>query len=221
MDLPQASGIYEIRNFTNGKLWIGQSVNIKARCRQHRTDLRLKQSSPHLQSAWDKYGENSFQFSVLELCEVIDLDVKETYWIGFYKSSEREYGYNIERFPQGTGPRSPEFREKLSKVKKGTPCSIKGYKCFYNPQTKQETRSKESLALPWVPGRGPAKLEAVAKRAKANTGKKRTPETCRRIAIGNTGKTWSEETRIILTEFAKQRTDIGRDGHTGRFVSRR
>ena len=66
-----ASGIYQIENTLNGKCYIGSAVNLKERWQNHLSALRReKHDNSHLQRAFDKYGEDTFIFSVLE-------DVKE------------------------------------------------------------------------------------------------------------------------------------------------
>jgi len=60
-------GIYGLRNIFNNKWYIGQSINISKRKHDH--FLRLKRGahySPYLQRAFSKYGENGFEFVILE-----------------------------------------------------------------------------------------------------------------------------------------------------------
>lgn len=65
-----ACGIYEIVNIANGKRYVGSAVNFSARWRVHRHHLRNgKHHSIALQRAWDKYGEESFEFSIIEECD--------------------------------------------------------------------------------------------------------------------------------------------------------
>lgn len=72
------SGIYIILNKLNGKKYVGSSKNIYSRWMKHRALLRInKHYNPHLQNAWNKYGENSFLFSVLERCSAEILLEKE------------------------------------------------------------------------------------------------------------------------------------------------
>lgn len=78
----EASGIYQILNLVNGKRYVGSAVNIRARWSSHRHLLRCgKHHSDHLQSAWNKYGEDSFEFSVIEFCEKSDLVSREQFHI--------------------------------------------------------------------------------------------------------------------------------------------
>jgi group I intron endonuclease len=61
------SGVYKITNEINGKYYIGKSTKIGRRWSEHRRFLRQnRHDTPHLQNAWNKYGENSFKFEILE-----------------------------------------------------------------------------------------------------------------------------------------------------------
>lgn len=60
-------GIYKIVNITNSKVYIGQSNNIKKRWTEHRSALNNNRHvNVHLQNAWNKYGENNFEFVIIE-----------------------------------------------------------------------------------------------------------------------------------------------------------
>jgi len=61
-------GVYAITCMVSGKAYIGSTSNpIHLRWRTHKCDLRAgKAHNTHLQSAWDKYGEEAFEFSILE-----------------------------------------------------------------------------------------------------------------------------------------------------------
>lgn len=60
-------GIYQIKNKTNNKIYVGSSLNIKRRFSDHRRLLKNnKHHSYKLQRAYNKYGESNFEFIVLE-----------------------------------------------------------------------------------------------------------------------------------------------------------
>lgn len=89
-------GIYCIRNDVNKKIYIGSSKNIKSRWRRHKSDLnRGDHRNPHLQSAWNKYGKDEFEFYVLEECKEEKLIEKENYYIYLHKTIDNKYGYNL------------------------------------------------------------------------------------------------------------------------------
>ena len=115
--------IYAIENFINNKIYIGSAINVKSRFRQHRSDLNLnKHYNSLLQRAWNKYGERSFKFIILEeVKNQKDLVIREQYWINRFSSNERILGYNIREIAAsnlGT-VRSAETRAKISASKKG------------------------------------------------------------------------------------------------------
>ena len=89
---PLDSGVYAIRCRYNGRTYVGSSKNIKRRWLRHRGDLRGGiHHSPHLQRAWDKYGEQGFEFFVLSYCAVDELLEHEQFWLDsstcFYNGS--------------------------------------------------------------------------------------------------------------------------------------
>ena len=87
-------GIYKIKNLINGKLYIGQSVNIEQRWRFHIMELRNnRHHSSYLQNAWNKYGDDNFEFSIIEECRIDQLDIREMYWIDKFDSYKN--GYNL------------------------------------------------------------------------------------------------------------------------------
>ena len=64
------SGVYEILNTVNGKRYIGSAVDFVRRKRIHWNQLRLgKHHSQILQRAWNKYGESSFKFLPILVCQ--------------------------------------------------------------------------------------------------------------------------------------------------------
>ncbi|HZC85569.1 MAG TPA: GIY-YIG nuclease family protein, partial [Steroidobacteraceae bacterium] len=81
-DIPTLSGVYQIRCKQNGKIYVGSAVNLEWRWRSHRRDLgNGVHVNPHLQFAWNLYGEASFEFLVLEYVDEHRLLMTEQAWI--------------------------------------------------------------------------------------------------------------------------------------------
>ena len=95
-NIPHVAGIYQIRCTSNDKIYIGSAVDMHDRCQHHRRSLRRgNHINAHLQAAWHKYGEENFEFCVLEMTVPVDLIVLEQDWLDRTKSFDREIGFNI------------------------------------------------------------------------------------------------------------------------------
>lgn len=69
--MKRVSGIYQITNLVNKKVYIGSSENIAKRWVHHKSNLRNnKHHSFHLQRSYNKHGEEIFSFSILATCPV-------------------------------------------------------------------------------------------------------------------------------------------------------
>lgn len=113
-------GIYKITNMINGKIYIGQSKSLNKRKSDHFRALeRGRHQNIHLQYAVNKYGLGNFNFEVIERIEVEELTNRENYWMEFYKSYNREKGYNIHRPSDNRSgyEASEETKERISKSK--------------------------------------------------------------------------------------------------------
>ena len=87
-------GIYKIKNLINDKVYIGQSVDVEKRWSTHKAELKNNyHHNIHLQNAWNKYGEENFEFSIIEECYTNQLNQREIYWIAKFNSCET--GYNL------------------------------------------------------------------------------------------------------------------------------
>lgn len=75
-------GIYKIVSKITGDLYIGQSVRLNQRWKQHLLSLQKhKHGNYKLQILYDTYGENNLSYSVLENCSKTSLNNREQYYI--------------------------------------------------------------------------------------------------------------------------------------------
>ena len=88
-------GIYKVTNKINGKVYIGQSVDIGRRWHEH----MAAKDDIYFHKAIQKYGVENFEWEVIEKCKKKDLDEREIYWIEYYDSFNK--GYNCTKGGEG------------------------------------------------------------------------------------------------------------------------
>lgn len=87
-------GIYSIINKINGNRYIGSSCNTDVRFYKHKWKLiNGKHENPHLQNAWNKYGECSFEFKIIEECLIDSLLLREQFYLTEARTNRESY-YN-------------------------------------------------------------------------------------------------------------------------------
>lgn len=81
-------------------MYIGQSSDIYWRWMHHKSDLNHnRHHNNYLQNAWNKYGEEVFDFYILEECHLDQLDKLEEEWIKYLNTNVNEkesVGYNLD-----------------------------------------------------------------------------------------------------------------------------
>ncbi len=97
-ELKNKSGIYQIRNLQDGKLYIGSAIDLHKRKIQHFGRLRRKvHGNKHLQNAYNLYGKENFIFEVIEFVENKNKLLEcEQYWMDRFLVYNDENGYNIQ-----------------------------------------------------------------------------------------------------------------------------
>lgn len=89
-------GIYRITCLTNDKAYIGQSVDIRDRWKQHiKMALAHTSTSNKLYQEMKQQGIENFTFEIVEEVARPQLNEREVYWIDFYKT--RDWGLNSTR----------------------------------------------------------------------------------------------------------------------------
>ena len=173
-------GIYMILNKINGKIYVGQAVDIAKRWRDHKIRLRGNyHRNFHLQQAWNKYGENNFEFSVLCECKETKLNEFEQYYIFELNTKDTSVGYNSTYGGEGTrGHRHSKETIEYNRQWQLANNPRRGVKCS------EETRKRMSLAQK---GRKVSK-EQRKHHSEVMAGRKLTDSHKRSISESNIGK---------------------------------
>lgn len=89
-------GIYMISCIISGKFYIGSTIDFRKRFNGHKSYLRNnKHHNPHLQNAWNKYGEENFEFVKLEFVNSDSLILREQEYIDIFLPK-----YNIRKIAE-------------------------------------------------------------------------------------------------------------------------
>jgi len=114
--------IYCYKNKTNGKCYVGKTNNLIGRKYKHRWRAFVENSPLSLYNALRKYGEDNFEFIILDsfYSEDIIFDI-EKFYIKAYKSNQTEFGYNLSEGGEGSsGVRHNENQIRANKMKMGS-----------------------------------------------------------------------------------------------------
>jgi group I intron endonuclease len=197
--------IYFFKNIVNNKIYVGQTNNISKRQRDHLRDAQNGHESL-LCRGIRKYGQDNFEFKVIEECQDESANEREKYWIDHFDSFNS--GYN-----QTTGgdhfKHSEETKRKIGNFFKGKKLSEEHKKkvaAFFTgkkrPPPSEETLKKRSESLKGKNTK-PKSEEHKRKLSEAKKGKKLSEEQKKRLA--ELRKPISEETRKKISEAGKGR----------------
>ena len=177
-------GIYRIHNKVNDKNYIGSSaMNAMYRWHNHKHLLRhQKHTNPHLQAAWDKDGENNFEFFIVEECDKDIILNREDYWINYYDSRNPQKGYNLKTAEHHF--HSEETKKKIGRGNKGKTVSDEAKKKISDTFKNKPDEFKHKMA------------EQMSERF---SGKELSEEHKMKISQSEKGKIVSEETKRRMT----------------------
>ena len=192
-----------IKNILNEKIYVGKSSDIKTRWSRHKYELNKGiHVNTYLQNAWNKYGEDKFEFNIIERCNEDQLNVREIYWIKTLDSYNR--GYNLTEGGEGVSLpddvkakisaaskewwSNPENKKKMSESRKGEGSF------WYGKTFTEDMIIKLSEAH-----KNPSE-EIRQKQSRSHKGKKLSEETKNKISQANKGREVSEETRKKISD---------------------
>ena len=112
------SGVYQISNTIDNRIYIGGSKDLRTRFRTHKNKLKHNRNVHKLQDFYNTYGRNSLVYRVLEYCKPSIIKEREQYYLdnntcefNSYLSSTSGKGY--------TYIMNDEWKDKLSKALMG------------------------------------------------------------------------------------------------------
>lgn len=230
--------IYLVTNLENGHVYVGKTVDFSRRKREHLNALRKGvHNNKHLQSAFNKYGEDRFMFEVLEECKKEELEEREIYWLNQFGGFQSDENYN--QCEGGKGGifteevlsrlrgwhHSEESKEKMSISRRGLKLNLSD-----SQRRAIAERSKVNLTGRKHSSDSKKKMSETLKesyKSKTDTwgmsNKHHTDETRTRISQSEKGKIVSEETRLKISMAKKNPSEETRkkmrESHLGKKVS--
>jgi group I intron endonuclease len=170
-------GVYTIHNQVNHKCYIGSASNFIKRWHLHRHLLRNnKHHSPHLQNAWNKYGEAAFLFMRLQVVE----DTEQMLAIEQVFLDTLKPAYNASPTANSCKgvKRSEETRQKM----------------------REAQRKPERAAITRAVGQRPKSEEHRAKIAAAHLGRRHSEETRAKLRAASARRWAKPEEREKLRQ---------------------
>lgn len=222
------SGVYIIQNIANGKFYIGSSCDIIARWNSHKRDLRgNRHGNKHLQHAWNKYGEVSFIWCILDYVQDVNLLLeREQYWMDNLNAFE--LGYNMTKYAGAlmkginhtaetrekmrTRWSDPELRQNLSRTRKVLLADPKQREKmsnimkerWSNPEYRQKVSDAQKTG--WAAKDKNAMEEHRNMQSQRSKAQWADPEYRRKYSETRKGGTHNEETRKKIGEASKRRS---------------
>ena len=207
----------------NGKRYVGGTLNMYRRLREHKNELRkCKHGNSHLQNACNKHGENNLVFLPLLYCDPKNVLLYEQICIDGLRP---EYNIALDASAPMKGHKhTEESRRKMSAFqsgrKRGAPSEETREKIRASnigQVRSEETRKKNSAARLGKPQCGGVRFHSDATKLKMSqshigkptrSGFHHSEETRRKISAGGKGRVVSDETRARMSAAGKGKQNM-------------
>lgn len=208
--IPRITCIYLLYCSGNHKFYIGSAVNLQQRRREHLSDLRRNiHANPILQNTFNKYGESSFEFYVLEECSREETLAREQVYLDMLQPPMNLLPMAKSRLGSKHTPEtcaklreivknrvlSPEAREKMGAPMRGKKLSPERIEKLRAGRIGKTVSAEAKAKLSAIRRGKPLSLETKAKLRAVNIGRKHTPESRAKMSEAQSRRTHSPETR--------------------------
>lgn len=207
-----ACGIYKITSPSNN-CYVGQAIDFEQRWAKHKRDLKGGRGVNRiLQNAFNKYGIDNFEFSVLEELEILDpqelkaqLLIREQYWVSLLKPKYNvRHNCVVSNLGVTFGPLSEEHRKKIGDAHRGEKNAN-----FGKPLSEERKLMlrKANLGRPISESHRKRLIEANSGPNHPNWGISLSKETKKKISNSLKGQSQSEETKRKRVDKLRKFTD--------------
>lgn len=193
--LYKTTGIYAIQNKITGMAYVGQTANnFGDRRDSNFAKLRHnKHDNVGLQEDWNKYGEQNYEFKILEILEdCSNIDKKEKFWIAKYRENNK--AFNLQS--GGKGFPGMHISEEVKRI-----IGEKNRQHNLGKKASEETKLKMSLSRK---GRKPSP-ESIEKGRLKRLGRKMSPEAKMKSSISHSGE------KCFFAKYSKEQILLARE----------
>lgn len=181
-----SSGIYKITLKTDNRIYIGSAVDVEDRWKNHLYNASSTRDNVQvITRAIRKYGEDAFDWEILEYCDNEYLIEREQHYLDTLQPFVRTgIGFNVrEDADSNLGIKaSNETKKKMSDARKGR---------------KFSNEHKENMKKDWHKNRGAEYYKGLSERMKGNKNPATRPEVRKKISEAMIGKTWKHDEERI------------------------
>lgn len=193
MEKIKKCGIYKFTNKIDGKVYIGQAVDIDVRYHRHICAAFNRNEDNYFYCSLRKYGLDSFNFEILIECPIENLDYWEIFYIKYYCSNDSRFGYNLTE-----GGRSGTYGYKWTEEQKENQRQVQKQVMldYFQSEKGKEQARNHSICMK---GRKQSK-ETIEKRRNSLKGTKHSEEWNKKIGDKNRGRKHTELSRKHMSE---------------------